>query len=132
VAVLREVAIPLGDYPTGVHDLGIKIIQDQDIYEIYFELRRCTDADLTIWPNEDTKVSYTQSVSFDNGKTWIEAGGFEAMGGIHVLRDGTQAPISTFTVSVPPQSGGNKRRLHPVIEIINGPLRTEGFTELRS
>jgi len=130
VAILREQAFPLDNYPTGVFNIPVKLIE-ASVTSIYFEIKRCTDADLTIWPNITTEISYNQEVSFDNGQTWIPGGGFGAMGGIHTMRDGTQAPISAFTVFVPPQQGNKKRRLRATVEIMNGPLRTEGFMELR-
>ncbi len=130
MAILREKTIPLADYPTGVHDIGWKHVPTSTT-SIYIEIKRCTDDDLTIWPNEETQIKYSQLVSFDRGKTWIEAGGFESYGGIFLKLDGSQNTISTFIVAIPPEVEGDGRRIKQVVEIVNGPLRTEGYMELR-
>ena len=131
MAVLRDQIVALNDYPTGVYELPIQIIQNAAVNSIYFEIARCTDATPDIWPNQSTKLIYNQQVSFDNGKTWTDAGGFEAEGGIHTTWQGAQLSKSNFAVPVPIEDSGRKRWLKMTFEVINGPLRTEGFLELR-
>jgi len=118
----RTVAIPLGEYPTGIQTFGPMNIGN-NVDALQFEFARCTIATPDIWPDAATKLQYDQEVSFDGGNTWIYAGGFGANGGIHVRRDGTEAPISSFLVAVP---AGQGRQLRATVTILNGPCRTEG------
>lgn len=131
MAVLRDQAVPLAAYDTGVYDLPTKIINNAAVHHLYFEISRCTTSNPTIWPNTNQIIKYSQQVSFDNGQSWVGAGGFEAMGGIHVLKTGEEAETSTFSVFVPPEQNGRRRRLNQRIEIVNGPIYTQAYYELR-
>jgi hypothetical protein len=124
----RAQAIPLADYATGTHTLPEVNIQTQAT-KFHFEVRRCTSVDLTIWPDASTTLELILEVSFDNGNTWIERGRATAVGGIHVLRNGTQAPITALQIDI---GTGNQRKCRGAVIVTNGPLRTEGFIETRT
>jgi hypothetical protein len=127
MAVLsRTVVIPLEDYPTGTTQMTARNISDAANF-LHFEFLRSTTATPTIWPNESTKLNFDMEGSFD-GVTWTPAGGFGASGGIHVSRDGSEAPITTVTVPLP---AGTNRQLRATAVITAGPLRTSGTIELR-
>jgi hypothetical protein len=126
MAVIRELVLPLANYPSGTRSFSRSI--PDSAQSIYFEFARSTTIDPSIWPNPATTISYRQEVSFDGGTTWIVAGGFSAFGGIHVRRDGTEAPLSSFEIQLPP---GLSRLWRATGTIANGPCRTSGAVELR-
>jgi len=130
MTVLRDQSFPLDDYATGIYNIPASIVGSW-VTNIYVEIVRCTTENPTIWPNENSEISYRQELSFDNGQTWVAGGGFGAFGGIYIRKDNTEAQISSFVVGIPPEQDGRNRRLRGTIEIINGPIRTEGFYELR-
>jgi hypothetical protein len=124
----RTVVIPLGDYATNIYPLAEQNVQNQAT-RFYFEVRRCTSADPTIWPNSTTVLDLKMEISTDAGVTWNFLAGFRAVGGIIRKVDGTELPISFVDVSLP---AGNQRRIRGTAEVIEGPLRTEGFFEARN
>jgi len=126
MAVVRQVAIPLADYASGTRQLGPFSLPDS-AKTLYFEFARCTSADLTIWPDPTTRLQFEFEGSTD-GVLWIPAGGFGALGGIHVNRDGSEASLTTVVVPLPALVN---RQVRANIEIINGPLRTQGAFEMR-
>jgi hypothetical protein len=126
MATLREVPLPLDNYPSGTRQIAPRSIPDS-ARELYFEFARCTDADLSIWPNVATRLQIDFEGSFD-GVVWVPAGAFGSFGGIHTNRDGTQAPLSYLPVPLPP---GVNRQIRATVTITDGPLRTQGVIELR-
>lgn len=126
MAALRQQAFPLGDYPSGTNQFGPFNVRPQD--ELFqLQVRRCTTADPTIWPNVATTLELTMELSVDNGATWQQAGGFKAEGGI--IDAGPRGEVE-FTSYKTDLGQGNQRRLRGSVTIINGPLRTEGFLDL--
>lgn len=126
MAILREVSLPLANYPSGTRLIPQRSIPDS-ARELYFEFARCTSADPTIWPNEATKLQMDFEGSTD-GVNWTPAGGFGSVGGILTRLDGTQAALTTVRVPLPPLTG---RQIRATATITNGPLRTQGAIELR-
>lgn len=122
MARLKDTVIPLGDYPTGVHEYGPLTIAN-DVGKIGIDIARCTSADPTIWPNVATTIAVRSEISYDNGQTWQGAGAFTAQGGIHVRGDGSELQSTYFMVRIQP---GHNRRFRGTITIDNGPLRTLG------
>jgi hypothetical protein len=132
MAFLRDQAFPLADYPTGVYESNPTLV-DSDVKSVYLEIKRCTSADTTIWPNETTTIKVSHWASWDNGQTWKFGGSVGAYGGIHIKADQvTEAPTTTLECRIPPQEGNKKRRYKVKIEIAGGPLRSEGYFELRT
>lgn len=127
MATQRLRAFDLDDYPNGMRQFGPFNLRAND-REFYFEIRRCTSADLTIWPNASTTVKFDLELSRDGGANWEYGGGFEARGGVHTKIDGSEATITAIKVSLPP---GAQRQMRAAITIAGGPLRSEGFAELR-
>ena len=126
MAVLREVSLPLANYPSGLRQISPINVPDS-ARELYFEFARCTSADPTIWPNAATTLKMDFEGSTD-GVEWIPAGAFYVpVGGIHPTPNGELAR-SWFVVSLPPLLG---RQLRATVVIVNGPLRTQGTIELR-
>lgn len=126
MAVLREVTLPLMNYPGGSRQVGPINVPDS-ARELYFEFLRCTSADTTVWPNEATHIQMDFEGSTD-GVNWIPAGGFGARGGIKTKLNGEQMSLTTVSISLPPFTG---RRLRATVTITNGPMRTQGAFELR-
>lgn len=127
MAVLRQQVIPLNDYPSGSRQFGPFNVPDSST-TAYFEFARCTTATPDIWPNTATRLQIDLEGSTDGGQTWTPAGGAGAFGGIHTLRNGTESTLSTFVVPLPVATG---RKIRINVAITDGPLRTEGFAELR-
>jgi len=105
----RTTILPVADYPAGTRTIGPANIQN-GLTTLTVAIARCTAADLTIWPNRDTKVALSAEVTTEPGAnaTWNFVSGMTAEGGIHIRRDGSESPESTWTVSLPP---GTNRRL---------------------
>ena len=123
----RTQAIPLADYQTSIFTLPETNIQVQATH-FYFEVARCTTLTPDIWPNSTTELDVKLEISTDNGSTWQFLAGFRAPGGILVRRDGTEATITNINT---PIGTGNQRKIRGTAEVINGPLRTQGFYETR-
>ena len=119
--------IPLADYPTGERTFTINNISNAAT-RLVLEIARCTAAEPTIWPNATTRISMGVEMSFDNGQTYQYVGGFEAIGGVWVLRDSTESLATRMNLRLPP---GTNRRLRLAVAITDGPLRTYGTLELR-
>ena len=104
----------------GVQNIGPVDIAD-GVNTIDFRLRRCTDADPTIWPNSATTLKFNIEVSFDGGTIWVHQAGTGSAaipgGNIPGL---TEVPI--VLVGLPQTTG---RRLRGTVEVANGPLKTE-------
>lgn len=126
MAKVRTLAFPLANY-NGVRLIGARTIPD-DTTVIRFELQRCTTIDPTIWPNASTEVEMGMEASFDDGGTWSPAGGFTAVGGIHILRSGAELATTSIDVGVLPGIG---RQLRATFTITGGPCRTSGTIETR-
>lgn len=88
-----------------------------DRLEVKASVGRATSADVN-HPLADpsTFVEVMTYVSFDGGKTWLEAGGFSFYGGVHVRRDGTEAAES---VGVAKYARGKKDRLLKTVVTTN-------------
>lgn len=127
MAVLRQQAIPLANYPTGERQFGPIAIPDT-ARSLYFEVARCTSLDPSIWPNVATQLQIDFEGSSDGGVIWTPAGGGGGFGGIFVLRNGSELAIMTVIAALPAVPG---RQIRINTAIINGPLRTQGFIELR-
>lgn len=113
---------PLVNYPNGTRAFGPTSIGDA-ITLITLAVQRCTDADLTIWPNATTTLSLTVQQSNDAGTTWRDLAGFTAQGGIALNDDGTQAPTSFISLQPNP---GTSRQLRGNVTVAGGPLRSSG------
>lgn len=124
MATVRQQTIPLADYPSGSRGFNVNIPDTAN--QFYFEFARCTTADPTIWPN-DTTVLETQFSMSVNGGPLVFMVGFTAKGGIFNSR-GVDVPLTTWT-GVLPQ--GLNRTMRIDTTITGGPLRTQGFAELR-
>lgn len=123
----RTQAIALADYATGVYEIPQMNLQ-QGAEFVYFEVVRCTTLTPDIWPNVATELKVFLELSMDAGATWTGLAGFGAIGGIHVLRTGGESAVSSLQAPLP---AGNQRRIKGTAEVINGPLRTQGFFEAR-
>jgi hypothetical protein len=124
--VLRDISLPLANYPSGTLLIPARPIPDS-ARELYFEFARCTNADLTIWPNAATRLQMDFEGSTD-GVNWTPAGGFGSTGGILTRLNGTQIALTTVRVPLPALTG---RQIRATVTITNGPLRTQGAIELR-
>jgi len=123
----RTQAIPLANYPSGTTQLPAVSVPD-NATKFYFELQRCTSATPDIWPNASTTISVDLEISTDNGATWHDFAGFESGGGI-VVRNGVELAVSPMEAPLDP---GTNRKLRGTVVITNGPLRTQGFYEVRT
>lgn len=112
---------PLANYPNQVREFGPLTVQN-GVTEIGFRLRRCTSADLSVWPNESTTVDITVEMSRDNGQTWQPLFEFTAAGGIVSDRQGNEAQWSG---GLTPVTAAPQRRIRGSIVIDGGPLRSE-------
>lgn len=124
---VREIVFPLANYPSGIRQINSRPIPD-GVNEIYFEFARCTNTAPTIWANAATQIKYDQEYSLDGGATWIAGGGFTAEGGARLTPDGVQGPLTKFVTSLPP---GINRLIRAAVQIVKGPLRTQGAIEFR-
>jgi len=127
MATLRQQVIPLSDYPTGERTFGPFNVPDSAT-SFYLEVARCTTATPDIWPNEATTFSVAMEGSTDNGQTWIPAGGGGGSPGGIRISHGAEIPNTTITVPLPALTN---RKMRITTTIVNGPLRTQGFAELR-
>lgn len=133
MATLRQQAIPLANYATGQRQFGPFPIPDS-AKTLYFEVARCTSADPTIWPHpvdDSDPIKTRLQIDFEgstDGVNWTPAGGVGSFGGIHVLRNGSESTKTTLIVALPDLVN---RQLRINTGITDGPLRTEGFIELR-
>lgn len=123
----RTTAIPLADYPNGTQSFTLNNL-DNAARVFAVEVRRCTSVDPTIWPNESTTLEISVEASTDNGKTFQPLAATTMIGGIWVLRDGTESAVNRLTVGLPE---GTRRRLRITVAVAGGPLRTSGTVELR-
>ena len=126
LAIIRQLALPLADYPTGSRSIGPLAIPDT-VNSIYFEFLRCTSADLTIWPDVLTTLSFSFDLSINAGP-FKNIMSFGSRGGIVLNRSGGEEPLTTMTL---PIVQGINRRLQATVDIVNGPLRTQSSVELR-
>lgn len=124
----RTVTIPLADYPNGTRSFTVNSVSDAAT-AFAVELARCTSADPTIWPDAATEVRIEVAVSTDNGKTYVPQAAVGIVGGIWVLKDGTESTRTRLNVPLP---AGTRRRLRITATVAGGPLRTQGTVELRN
>jgi hypothetical protein len=117
------VLFPLGNYGNGSRQIGPHTIPGQ-INSVSFSLLRCTTADPTIWPNASTTFSIAMEVSYDDGVTWEDYGGFSAAGGIVPGKGGVgESAVSKGTW---PFSGPVSVQARATVTVSGGPLRSEG------
>lgn len=126
MAVVRDVVLPLANYPNGTRTVTARVIGD-DATKLKLEIQRCTSAAPSIWPNASTQLQVDLEVSYDGGSTWLAAGGFGAAGGVHVSRGGTELPITFGRFGVP---AGTNRQLRATVTISGGPLRSSATLEV--
>ena len=93
---------------------------------ITVRMERCTSARVLTWPSRGTTIAVTLETSYDGGQTWLLSGAITAEGGIHVRRDGSESPETTFSVQINP---GSDRRIRLHIDVENGPLATRATIE---
>lgn len=107
---------------SGVHELGPANLPD-DLNEITISLARCTTATPSNWPNSNTIIAITLSISPDGGVTWQDVGGFSAAGGI-LLRslDNSELAATSFNIQTPLTTGGTGRKIKATATVTNGPL----------
>ena len=95
--------------------------------EIRIRLERCTSSTPLTWPNPETIIDITVSVSYDGGTTFQPAGGLVGVpGGVVLARDGSEQIHTVWTL---PISSGQSRRLKVEYEVVNGPVVTEQIIE---
>lgn len=80
-----------------------------DATDFVVEVPRQTSGQNTIWTDPGVEIKIDTEVSFDNGNTWMYAGGFGAFGGTHIRRGGAEATSSSMRVPVPPGSNRQVR-----------------------
>jgi hypothetical protein len=120
----RTTILPVNDYPTGASTIGPSNIQN-GLTVLFVGIARCTEADLTIWPNVATTVNLMAEVATvpnPQESDWVFVSGMSASGGILKGRDGiTDVAESTWSVNLPT---GSNRKLRVKSVIDGGPLRT--------
>ena len=126
-AMIRNIVIPLAEYPSGTRTLVPFNLQSQ-VVALKFELRRMTTTNPTIWNNPETTVAIDLEISRDNGNTWGFLLGFRSHGGISINSRGVEAQVSSVSINVEPTD--LQRRIRGSVTVMNGPIRTEGIIEM--
>lgn len=116
----REVILSERNFPSGTHNIPSRLIPDGE-NTVTLELSRCTAATPTVWPSASVKIQFSVEASFDNGVTWVKAGGLTAEGGIKTNISGQEITKTTVRVVWPPGAG---RRMRATAVITGGTLRT--------
>ena len=133
MAVVQKMAtvqvLPLSNYANGSRT-SPSIEVASDVTSIDFNIRCCTAADPTIWPNESTVLTITPEVSTDDGATWVEAGASVTTGGTHVDKFGNELQSVQSGGSLPAQVGDTPRLYRVSTLITGGPLRSSATVEV--
>ena len=72
-----------------------------------------------MWTNPLTAIRVVVEVSTDGGATWTFIAGLTAIGGVHLLKDGTESPATILFCRL--QAGSN-RTVRCVVSVANGPF----------
>lgn len=87
---------------------------------VQVEVERCSAATPTTWADAAKTLRAAFEQSMDDGATWTLVLAFSAIGGVWVLKDGTESTHNRFIVPVQPGA-----RVRVRLDIINGPIRTQ-------
>ena len=110
--------LPLASFPVQTTPFGPVSVAD-GLTKLTFEFLRCTNADLTIWPDAGVVISITLTISINGGPflPWI---GQTDSGGIRVAK-GVEIPTSLLIATLPQ---GTNRQINGVVTITGGALRS--------
>lgn len=67
---------------------------------LWLEIPRCTSERPEVWADPQM-INFRFNASFNGGETWVDAGGFEASGGVHVDRHGNESQTTMFKCPYP-------------------------------
>lgn len=97
--------LPVNTYLAGPHNVGPIVLADS-VTSIGIAVQRCTNADLTIWPNLTDTITFDIQVSMNGGVTWEQWFNGSNSGGINVSpKTGLQVPTTNVQGSIPPGTG---------------------------
>jgi hypothetical protein len=105
----------------GAYVSAEEMLPDDKNLIVGIRVERCTDKALETWDKADSTMNLQLEISFDDGKTWVDGGGAECNGGVHVRRDGTDAPYSEYATEIP---NGEKRKARARVTVGGRSIKT--------